>query len=60
MTDITARCQNCGMTRKEHGVKKPYACKTRLKDTSWEPWTQEAYEAAVAAGKAVAAGQEEA
>lgn len=50
--DITQHCQNCGMTRKEHGVKKPYSCKTRLHDTHWTPWTVEAYEASVEAGRA--------
>lgn len=55
---ITARCQHCGGTRKEHGVRKPWRCATRLQESYWLPWTVEAYEAAVAAGKAaVAAGK---
>lgn len=44
------RCQNCGGTRKEHGVRKPYRCQTRLRESYWLPWTREVYEAAVAAG----------
>jgi len=50
-TDITMRCRHCGSTRKEHTKHKPYLCPTRLRDTSWEPWSAEGYEAAVEAGK---------
>jgi hypothetical protein len=49
--DITRRCQNCGCTRKEHDVRKPYQCPTRLKGTYWKPWTVEEYEAAVKAAR---------
>src|SRR5579862_2744854 len=56
---ITIRCRNCGNTKKEHGVRKPYACPTRLKDTSWEPWATDAYKAAQEAGKAAAAPAQE-
>jgi hypothetical protein len=50
--DVTRRCQNCGGTRKEHRVRKPYRCPTRLAETYWTPWTVEEYEAAEAASAA--------
>lgn len=53
--DVTTRCQNCGGTRKEHHVRKPYRCPTRLTESCWLPWTVEAYEAAEKAGKIEAA-----
>ncbi len=57
MIDHTKRCKNCGGTRKEHGSRKPWSCKTRLKQTHWEPWAAGEYEAAVeSAKKAHAAG----
>jgi hypothetical protein len=49
--DHTQRCKNCGGTRKEHGVRKPWRCKTRLKVSNWEPWTAGEYEAAVEGAK---------
>ena len=52
--DVTTRCQNCGDTRKEHGVRKPYQC--RRMESYWKPWTLEEYEAAVKAGKEAASG----
>lgn len=53
--DVTKRCQNCGGLKKEHGVRKPYKCPTRLTVSYWLPWTVEAYDAAVKAGEAAAA-----
>ena len=48
MTDkqITSRCQNCGSTRKEHAVRKPWRCPTRLQESYWKPWTVAEYEEA--------------
>lgn len=43
------QCQNCGGTRKEHGVRKPYQC--RRMETYWKPWTAEEYAAAEKAGE---------
>jgi hypothetical protein len=40
---ITSRCMHCGCTKREHAIRKPYACRTRLADTHWKPWTVEAY-----------------
>lgn len=56
MTDqqITSRCENCGGLKKEHGVRKPYKCPTRLKDTAWTPWTVESYAAALEAAQEAA------
>jgi hypothetical protein len=54
---IISRCINCGGTKKEHGVKKPYRCPTKLEESYWNPWTAEAYEAAEEAGKAATGTQ---
>lgn len=45
----TNQCKNCGSTKKEHqrlpgGVMK---CKTSLKDSRWDPWTDAEYAATV-------------
>jgi hypothetical protein len=45
--DVTQRCKNCGGSRKEHDVRKPWRCRTRLVESYWEPWTVEEYETAV-------------
>jgi ribosomal protein L37AE/L43A len=55
---IASRCQNCGCAKKEHNVRKPYACPTRGTRSHWTPWTAEAYEAAQEAGKAAGEPQE--
>lgn len=47
--DPTKGCQNCGGYKKEHHKRAPYRCPTRLKETYWEPWTVEGYEAAAKA-----------
>jgi hypothetical protein len=53
LPDITKRCQNCGGLKKEHRIRKPYRCPTRLTESYWKPWTIEAFEEAVKAGEAV-------
>ncbi len=54
--DPTQRCKNCGGTRKEHGIRKPWRCKTRLKESNWEPWAAGEYEAAVEGERGPAKG----
>lgn len=50
--DPTLRCQHCGGTRKEHAIRKPYRCPTRLSESYWKPWEPGEYETAVEAAKA--------
>jgi hypothetical protein len=47
------RCENCGGLRREHARLAPYKCPTRLKVSSYKPWTREALDAAIATGEAV-------